>query len=69
MKRSKFLKVLHRKLKQWENCKIRMKETRELLDFIESKGMQPPTIIVLEESYNRAEGCMGFEVNDWEEEK
>lgn len=42
MKRSQMLKALHRKLKTWENCKIRMKETKELLDFIESKGMLPP---------------------------
>ncbi len=38
------LRALHKKLKIWENCKIRMKETKELLDFIESKGMQPPNI-------------------------
>lgn len=46
MKRSEMLRALYRKLKKWENCKIRMKETKELLDFIESKGMLPPNVVV-----------------------
>ncbi len=68
MKRSQMERALLRKLKKWENCKIRMKEAKEILEFIESKGMQPPIIRILENSYNRSEGEMGYEVNEWEEE-
>ena len=39
-----------------------------LLCHLERKGMLPPTIISLPESYNRTEGTYGFEVNEWEEE-
>jgi len=61
MKRSQMLKALHRKLKQWENCKIRMKETRELLEFIESKGMLPPEV-------KKDFGYGVYWINEWEPE-
>lgn len=39
-----------------------------ILSSLESQGMQPPTIILLPDHYNRAEGTYGFESNEWEEE-
>lgn len=39
-----------------------------LLNKMEEAGMQPPTITILPNSYNRTEGTYGFEVNEWEPE-
>ena len=39
-----------------------------LIKALEDFGMKPPTTIVHPSSYNRAEGQMGFEVNEWEPE-
>lgn len=63
MKRSQMEKALYRKLKQWDNCKIRIKEVRELLNFIEAKGMLPPTVptLIIGRMVQRSE-------NKWEPE-
>ena len=69
MKRSEMENILsiHIKAMDWENedCDY---YARKLLNIIESNGMLPPTITVLKDSYNRAEGRMGFDSNEWEPE-
>lgn len=40
----------------------------ELLQYMESKGILPPTITVLKDIYNRTEGTYGFDANEWEPE-
>jgi hypothetical protein len=44
-------------------------QAQALLDLVEQQGMLPPTIVVLPNSYNRAEGTMGFNANEWEPEE
>ena len=39
-----------------------------LLLKLEEKGMQPPTITVMKNTYNRADGTYGFDANEWEPE-
>lgn len=39
-----------------------------ILQRLEEAGIQPPTITVMPNSYNRSEGKMGFDVNEWEPE-
>jgi len=40
----------------------------QMLTIVEAAGMLPPTITVLPDSYNRQEGKMGFDANEWEPE-
>ena len=37
------------------------------LDALELLGMQPPSVTVMKNSYDRSTGSYGYEVNDWEE--
>lgn len=44
MKKSIMIKKLHKFLQQYDSCKIRQKETKEILNFLESQGMMPPGV-------------------------
>lgn len=43
-------------------------DAEELLTLLENMGMQPPTITVMKNTYNRADGTYGFDANEWEPE-
>jgi hypothetical protein len=39
---------------------------KKILDKLEHLGMLPPTITVMKNTYNRADGTYGFDANEWE---
>lgn len=65
MKRSEMLLKIHDKLVGQE---MRHDWPNQLLTAMEELGMAPPTYTSLPDSYNRSEGTMGYDVNEWEPE-
>jgi len=41
-------------------------DAESILFMLEEWGMQPPKITIMKDSYDRANGTYGFEVNEWE---
>lgn len=79
MKRSEMLEFIRDEIKEIAHQYEDINPTRNYEEFYSTKaagmldmllglGMQPPTITTLPNSYNRAEGRMGFDANEWEEE-
>lgn len=67
MKRSEILHKLYAEIEMIEYTSG-LDLANKILTFIETCGMLPPTITVLSDHYNRNDGTMGFEVNEWDPE-
>ena len=71
MKRSEMIKIIVKQL-EWIRFigahNLDEIHAEHLLHEIEQAGMSPPEIRILEHSYDRANGQMGFMVHEWEDE-
>lgn len=73
MKRSEMIDMIVYECLSWDGLETSGVPAQEIasdiLKCIEKHGMLPPTIVSLRESYNRTDGRMGFDVNEWEPEE
>lgn len=68
MKRSEMLELLENFINLMDHSKPLNVKADAILSLVELHGMVPPKITILPDSYNHAEGEMGFKVHEWEEE-
>ena len=71
MKRSEMIRLIQKEIYSITQDDILYDSfgfSRNLLDKLESAGMQPPTIAVMKNTYNSADGTYGFDANEWEPE-
>jgi hypothetical protein len=68
MKRSEMVRILDQMLNAGLPEEYQFNADTFLCNLEAVYGMQPPTIRIMEDCYNRTEGQMGFDVNEWEDE-